>query len=139
MRRIEDGYNELLGMGVPQEIARKVIPLCATHNGTMFSNFRTLLDTVESRSCWIAQADLWAPVMVGMVRDLRERHPLLGAIVSPPCFDRYSDQYKGCAYKLINENRLTKDPATGKMKDPYAPCPLYVMHEPGERSESTRL
>lgn len=125
MRSVEVAYNKLKHeFGWPQEIARKVIPLCATHNGTMFSNFRTLLDTLSSRGCFIAQVDLWAPVLTGMVSELRKKHPLLGMIVSPPCFDRYSNEYKGCKYKLINENRLTE-------KDPYAPCPLYCMNEEG--------
>ena len=132
MKQIEVAYNRLKHeFDWPQEIARKVIPSCATHNGTMFSNFRTLLDTLASRSCWIAQVDLWAPVLTGIVSELRKKHPLLGMIVSPPCFDRYSDEYKGCSYKLINENRLSE-------KDPYAPCPLYChkeSHSVGKQTE----
>jgi len=128
MKQIETAYNKLkYEYGWPQEIARKVIPSCATHNGTMFSTFRTLLDTLASRSCWVAQVDLWAPILTGMIRDLKRKHPLLGMIVSPPCFDRYSEEYKGCKYKLINENRLSE-------KDPYAPCPLYCMNEESPES-----
>lgn len=122
MQQVEKAYVKLKELGAPQEIARKVIPLCASHNGTMFSNMRTLLDTLASRSCWIAQLDIWAPVLVDMVTELKKVHPLLGMLVSPPCFDRFKDDYKGCKYKLINENRLTG-------KDPYAPCPLYVTNE----------
>lgn len=129
MLEIEQAYNKLKELGMPQEIARKVIPLSATHNGTMFSNLRTLLDTLASRSCFIAQLDIWAPVLLGMVAELKKKHPLLGMIVSPPCFDRFSNEYQGCKYKLINENRLSK-------KDPYAPCPLYCMNEDGTERPS---
>lgn len=123
MLQIEKFYNTLKHeYGWPQEIARKVIPSCATHNGTMFSTFRTLAATLEARSCWIAQVDLWGPVIVGIVNSLKKVHPMLGMIVSPPCFEKYSNEYKGCAYKLINENRLSG-------KDPYAPCPLFCMNE----------
>lgn len=122
--RCEVAYNRLKReYGWPQEIARKVIPLCATHNGTMFSNFRTLLDTLTSRSCWIAQIDLWGPVIAQMLSELGDKvHALLGKVVSPPCFKRFEETYKGCKYKLINDNRLSE-------QDPYAPCPLYCMYE----------
>lgn len=133
MDEIEAAYNKLKSMGVPQEIARKIVPLCASHNGAMFSNFRTLLDTLSSRSCWIAQIDLWSPVLRGIVDSLKRIDPLLGMIISPPCFDRYSNEFKGCKYKLINQNRLSG-------KDPYAPCPLYCYHEPeAEPSASESL
>jgi hypothetical protein len=122
LQNIEAAYCALKKMGVPQEIARKVIPLCASHNGTMFSNLRTLLDTVSSRGCYIAQLDLWGSVLKGISSELSQLHSLLGAIISPPCFDRFSDVYKGCKYKMINENRLS-------CKDPYAPCPLFCMNE----------
>lgn len=116
------GYDELIKRGMTQEDARCIIPLSAKHNGSMFSNLRTLLDTTKSRSCWIAQVDLWAPVLTGMVRDLQKVHPLLAHIISPPCFDRYSDKYKGCAYELINENRMGTE-------DPFMPCPIYSSRE----------
>lgn len=126
----EATYNELKELGLPQEVARKVVPLCATHNGTMFSNFRTLLDTLASRSCWIAQVNLWGTVLTSMIRDLRIIHPLLGQIVSPPCFERFENEYKGCKYRLINENRMNQ-------KDKYAVCPLYCFNEAGHlRSQS---
>ena len=119
----ETAYNTLKDeYGWPQEIARKVIPLCATHNGTMFSNMRTLLETLNARSRWIAQIDLWGPVITSMLKDLGTIDPLLGQVVSPPCFNRFENDYKGCKYKMINENRLGN-------KDPYAPCPLYCMNE----------
>lgn len=124
LKMIEDGYRKLLQLGAPQEIARKLVPLCATHNGSMFSNMRTLLDTVKSRSCWIAQLDLWEIVLVSMSTELRRINPGFCGIISPPCFDRFSNEYKACKYKMINENRTCG-------KDPYAMCPLYYTHELG--------
>lgn len=123
LRSCETAYNELKDKyGWPQEIARKVIPLCATHNGTAFSTLRVLLDTLAARSCWIAQVDLWAPVLTGIVSDLKRKGHFLGLVVSPPCFPRFSDEFTGCKFRTINKNRLTGD-------DPYAPCPLYCMNE----------
>lgn len=119
---IERVYNKLKYHGVPQEVARKVIPLCATHNGSMFMNFRALLELLAARSCWIAQLTLWKPVLLGMVEELEKIDPVFKALVSPPCFDKGCEDYKECKYKEINENRLTG-------KDPYACCPLYWSNE----------
>lgn len=130
LKTVENAYTQLTKMGWTQEEARKVIPLSATHNGTMFSTYRALLDTISARSCWIAQVDLWAPVLEQMVRDLKKKHPLLGLIVSPPCFNRYSNDFKSCKYDLINKNRLSG-------KDPYAVCPLYATHNGLATGESS--
>jgi len=123
-RHLQDHY------GWSPEKARKVIPLCATHNGTMFSNLRTLLNTVSSRTCWIAQIDLWGPFVLSMVKSLGEIDPMLGNIISPPCFKRFEEDFLGCKYEGINENRCSG-------KDMYAPCPLYVAQiEGATRAES---
>jgi len=120
---IQSFYRELQeDWGWKPEVARKVIPLCATHNGTMSSNYRTLMDTASSRTCWIAQIDVWAPVILGFVESLREIDPLFGAITTPPCFKKYENEFNGCKYELINENRCSG-------KDVYAPCPLYLCNQ----------
>lgn len=118
-------YIELMDKwGWPPEKARKVIPLSATHNGGMFATFRTLRDTLKSRSCWIAAIDQWGPWTISVTRDLRNEDPMLSHLVSPPCFDRGKTEFKGCPYALINKNRLSKN-------DPYAPCPLFMFHTSG--------
>lgn len=122
IEHLEQDYNELLELGWPQEVARKVVPLCATHNGSMFSNLRTLKETISARTCWIAQIEVWRPVLKGMVSELTNVDPLLGHLVTPPCFDMFSEEYKSCKYVGMNENRLCG-------KDPYAACPLYVANE----------
>lgn len=119
---IEVAYTVLLDKGMTPEEARCILPLATKHNGSMFSTFRTLLDTLSSRSCWISQLELWGPVLKGMVEELSVIHPLMSAIISPPCFDRYSNIYNSCKFKLINENRCSG-------KDKYMPCPLYCTNE----------
>jgi len=121
LQTIESAYTTLRKMDVPAEVARKIVPLCITHNGTMFSTYRTMTQTVAKRSCWIAQNALWAPVLLGMSEELAHVHHLLGNLISPPCFEPFSDTFKSCKYAGINENRM-------KGTDVYAPCPLYCSH-----------
>lgn len=119
---LQQGYRDLIEMGVPQEDARNILPCGLTHNGTMFETLRTLMRTVSKRSCWIAQVDLWGPVVQGVAKELRQVHPLLGLIITPPCFRRFSDDYQGCKFVGINENRC-------EGRDPYMPCPIYLERE----------
>jgi hypothetical protein len=126
MAKVQEGYNRLTELGMTQEEARAIIPLGAKHNGTMFSTLRTWLETTAARSCWIAQADTWGPVIASMVEELKAIHPSMGLMVSPPCLPRYGEDYQGCKFKLINENRVGD---IDGYKDPYMPCPLYVHHE----------
>lgn len=118
----EKAYRELVEFGAPIEIARKVIPLCATHGGAMFSTLRTLLDTLNRRSCFIAQIDLWGDFLRDTTRELALYDPAFAGIVSPPCFARFSNEYRGCKFCTMNRNRLSGE-------DPYAPCPIYMAHE----------
>lgn len=119
MNKIQDAYNTLLGLGMTQEEARNIIPLSAMHNGAMFSTLRTLLNTLNKRSCWISQVELWGPVIQDMSQALRKEHPVLGGMISPPCFKPYSNEFQGCKFKGIMDNRVLG-------KDPYAVCPLYM-------------
>jgi len=122
MSTVEKAYNKLIELGVTQENARAVIPYCAKHNGAMASNLRSLLKTVGKRNCWIAQIDLWGPVIEGIAVELRAKHSSLGNLVTPPCFGPGSNDFKGCKYDLIMQNRIDG-------KDPYSPCPIYLNHK----------
>ncbi len=111
-------YQELLSRGVPVEDARNVIPLGATHRMTWTLNMVSLKHIIGKRSCWIAQAGMWAPIISGMVEELANKvHPLFRRIVDPPCFS--GGKWVGC--KVIQENVMRIQGT-----DPNPPCPLVL-------------
>lgn len=129
----QEAYRQLIDpeiVGITQEDARLVIPSGACHNGTMFTNLRTLMEMTSSRSCWIAQVDLWAPVLRAISNELRALHPMLGIVITPPCFKPGGNEYLGCKYKKINTGRSASPP-----DDPYMPCPIYINNEPAVAAE----
>ncbi len=121
--QIQQYYRELQNdWGWPPEKARKIVSLSATHNGSMFTTFRTLRATLQARSCWIAAIDQWAPWITSVTSEIRNVDSRIGSIVSPPCFKEGKDEFLGCKYKVINKNRLSGN-------DDYAPCPLYCIKD----------
>jgi hypothetical protein len=118
----QEGYARLRQLGFAEEEARDILPLGMKHHGSMFSNFRTLLHSVRKRTCWIAQLDLWLPVIWGIAEQLRKKHPAMRGLVSPPCFKPYSNTYTGCTAGKIAGDRV-------RGIDPYAPCPIYMRYE----------
>lgn len=118
---ISSAYAEWVEKGCPMEEAREVIPLGATHRITWSLNLASLLHIVGKRACWILQAGYWHPIIVGMIKELREKvDPIFADLADPPCIK--DDQYSECCFKLDNERRVSGD-------DKLPPCPLYYYHE----------
>jgi thymidylate synthase ThyX len=126
MRHAEYAYNKLIEEGVPMEDARQVLPLAATQTMTWTLSLKTIQHVLGNRACWIAQSNLWAPIISDMQRELSKVSPMFDGLVSPPCFER--GKYKECPFKLVNEDRLAG-------KEDYLPCPMYMYHETNRLGE----
>jgi hypothetical protein len=120
LRTIQDGYRELVGMGIPMEDARGLLPLHSTMNISWKVNLTSLLHIIGKRSCWILQYGYWGYIIKSMVDQLAEKvHPVFRDMVLPQCF--VDGKFTECVFKLENERRLD-----GRDKLPL--CPLYYAH-----------
>lgn len=123
MNTIQSVYKKLEKLGVPREDARNVIPLAAQHRMTWTLNLTALAEVLKKRGCWVAQLDLWEPIITGMVNELdRAIHPGFRRLIDPPCFHR--GEWKGCIYANENEAMISGD-------DIHEPCPLYLFKDQG--------
>lgn len=126
MHEAQEAYKALVGMGMPHEEAREVIPLGATHRISWALNLQALRHICSKRSCWILQGGLWHPIIEGMVRELAEKvDPIFRELVTPPCIK--GDEYVGCPYDEDNRRRAAGD-------DPLTPCSLWWNYEGGRRA-----
>jgi thymidylate synthase (FAD) len=119
---IQDCYNQLLKDGIPREDARQLLPMASTHRISWGVNLRALKHTLANRTCWIAQAGLWHPVVKGVVSELVAKvHPALGMLAKPPCWDLQTGCAEGAACPFVEENvrRLAGT-------DPFPPCPIWL-------------
>ncbi len=117
MQLIENSYNWLLDHGVSQEDAREVLPVGMTHSISWTLNLATIQHVIGKRGCWLAQADLWEPIIQGMVRELSVLDPYFRTIIAPPCIK--GGKFGACKFKIENEARVAGT-------DPLPTCPLYA-------------
>ena len=123
MQQIENGYNDLVAMGVPMEDARDLIPLGAQHRISWDLSLRAMQHIIGTRSCWILQIGLWLPVIDGMVSELVSKvHPAFMELVNPPCIA--DGKFSGCTFCHENERRLDE-------RDSLPLCPLYWNYHVG--------
>lgn len=123
MEAIEGAYIALVGLGIPMEDARNLIPLGATHRIAMSVNLQSLKHIIGERGCWILQGSLWGPIIESMVAELSQKvHPVFRRLVAPPCVS--SNVFTGC--KFVEENIRRVDG-----RDALPTCPLYATeHNP---------
>ena len=117
MEWIEGAYNHLLESGVSQEDARELLPVGMTHSISWTLNLATIQHVIGKRGCWLAQADLWEPIIQGMVSELSKIDPYFKTIIAPPCIK--GGKFAACKFKIENEARVIGT-------DPLPPCPLFV-------------
>lgn len=122
LARIQDFYREAVRRGVHREDARCLQPTSQTHRIVQHYDARTLEATLEDRICFIAQAELWRPVIEQIRAHLVAIDPLLSVLFHPPCV--HNGEYKFCPVQHENERRMDG-------RDPMGPCPLWVLHEYG--------
>lgn len=121
MKQIGDAYNRLVGMGIPMEDARELMPLGAQHRMSWALNIGSLQHIVGKRGCWILQLGIWGPIIEGMIKELATKvHPIFSELVTPPCLK--GDDYTGCVYQEEVRRRYTGD-------DRLPPCPIHFHHE----------
>jgi thymidylate synthase ThyX len=117
---IQDFYNLAVSKGVPREDARCLQPTCQTHRICFSYNARVLEATMSDRLCFIAQAELWTPIIKGIMREVLRVAPELAILFHPPCYQ--DGQFRYCPVAHENERRMDG-------RDPLGPCPLYTMHK----------
>lgn len=117
----ETVYNKLVELGVPREDARQVMPMAMTHGITWGINLKALIHIFGKRGCWIAQANLWNEMMVGMINEIASKvDPMFRKIVLPPCIKK--GKYNTCPIKMINLERI-------EGRDGMPPCPLFTFFQ----------
>ncbi len=129
LRDIEATYEVLLSMGVPPEDARNVMPLGVTHRMTWNMNLAALKAVVKKRTCWIAQLDLWKPLIMGILTEVAKLDPVFGHLANPPCINE--KKFTGCGFCKENEARM--DPAG---TDPGVVCSLWYNSSDGPEKTS---
>lgn len=117
---IQGVYKELLSMGVHREDARALMPGYQTHRLVQGYSARTLEATMEDRICFIAQVELWGPVIHQIKDVLTKIDPRLSALFHPPCIK--NGKYVHCPVEYENIRRH-------QHKDPMGECPLWAMHQ----------
>lgn len=119
LQHCQDVYNQMVTAGIPNEDARMVIPLAATHRVVWKLNLQALKHIVSKRCCWILQAGFWFPIIRGMLEELKKIDPIFSELASPPCFPGKDDNFGCCLFCKDNEYRIAGS-------DPLPPCPLYL-------------
>lgn len=118
MKVTEGTYRALVEAGIPREDARQILPLAATSRISWKMNYMSMKHIVKRRTCWIAQAGMWAGIVQDMVNELAEKiHPVFRSMAQPPCFKK--DNFVGCPFTGDNLNRV-------RGNEPYPPCPLFL-------------
>jgi thymidylate synthase ThyX len=120
---IQDFYRSAIALGVHREDARCLQPTCQTHRIGFSYNARALEATMADRLCFIAQAELWTPVVAQMREHLMRVDPRLAVLFHPPCIT--GGKYRFCPVEHENERRMDG-------RDPMGPCPLWLMHQDQE-------
>lgn len=124
-------YRQLIGMGIPEEDARQVLPLATTHRLTWTLNLKSLSHIIGKRSCWVSQLGMWKPIIEGMVSELIDKiHPIFRILINPPCI--HGDKFTQCPYQLMNQERI-------QGKDPFPPCSLYLHYHKDQAIETSKL
>lgn len=118
----QESYKALVAAGVPMEDSREVIPQAAQHRMSWKINISSLQHIVGKRGCWILQLGIWGPVIQGMIRELVEKvDPIFAELVTPPCLESGSDEFRGCQFHEENRRRYSG-------QDALPPCPLHFRH-----------
>lgn len=138
---IRDAYTKLMDLGVPVEDIR-LAPESRVHRvpGWMI-NLRSLIKIMNKRSDWIAQSSLWAPIIAGICRDLRQKSPalfeLIKDVIGKPAVKLSRDESGVLKvvehhYSVENDDRLYN-------RDPQPVDPLYLAYTGKTMPEHTNL
>jgi thymidylate synthase (FAD) len=100
-KHIQDGYSELLNLGINPGDARLVVGSGSRHTVTFFADYRSLIGLVGKRLCHIAQASLWKDVIKGITDELNKIDPRLVFSMLPQCH-----KTGVCKFDKINKLRL---------------------------------
>lgn len=117
---IDDQVQFFRENGVPMQDARELIGTGVLHDLTFHFNLRALAGIFNYRSCWIAQGEVWMPVVIGALREIRNKVAegtlLAGALGKPPCIK--NKRFQSCPYNGMATERY-------EGKDPLPTCPIW--------------
>jgi hypothetical protein len=120
MQQLEDFYNYAVSKGVAREDARQVLPMATTHRISWGVNLRALQHVLGNRTCWIAQAGLWQPVLEGILSELTKKvSPVFAELAKPPCWKSGKCNGGTCPFSEENVRRM-------RGTDPFPPCPVWL-------------
>ncbi len=72
---------------IPIQDVRELIGSGNLHRLTWTISLRTLLGVLSKRTCFIAQADLWSPIVLSICEQLYKVDSLFKSLARPPCTD----------------------------------------------------
>lgn len=124
----QDTYQRLVKEGVPAEDAREVLPMATQHRISWSLHLASIQHIIGKRTCWIAQSELWEPIIRGMVEEMANKvHPYFATLINPPCIK--DGKFDACCFKIENERRMDG-------QDPIPPCSLYLQHHTKDWNET---
>jgi hypothetical protein len=127
MRMAEEHYRWLIEAGCPPEDARNLLPVGINHRLTWSCNLSSLVHLLSKRGCWIAQMDMWEPIVRGIVDELCTKvDPYFRTLIDPPCVS--GNEFVGCKFHKENKEYI-------KGTDPHYPCPLWLHNHEDKVSE----
>lgn len=100
MKNTQEYYRYLVAKGVPLEDARLVLPLAMQHRISWSLNLMAFIHILGKRTCWLAQHQLWAPLIRGMLQEILKVDQAFQSLLDPPCFKE--GKWSGCVYNLEN-------------------------------------
>lgn len=121
MKATQWTYRELIARGYKPETAREVLPSCTTHRITWTVNLKSIKHIFGHRTCWIAFAGYWHPIIHGVLHELVSKvNPIFHALANPPCIDKKTSKFKACIFEHENKHRMPGG------NDPGIPCSLWI-------------
>ena len=97
---------------------------CRTHRCYVAFRLRDLAFVLAKRSCWIAQSDLWTPILLGIAKEFKKYskygfNHLADSLLAPPC-------------KYVKDDcpNLIETSARETGKDPLPVCPIFSNEDP---------
>lgn len=124
MKATQWAYRELRAREYKPEICREVLPSCTTHRTTWTVNLKSIRHVFGHRTCWIAFAGYWHPIIEGVINELVEKvSPMFRVLANPPCIDKKTNKYTSCIFQHENQHRMPGG------NDPGVPCSLWLGKE----------
>lgn len=88
LRRRWEAVTELLEMGVDRQFVSYILPNAVAVTGRHTGSLLAQIHKWRLRTCYNAQREIWK-ISMDEVKQIREKNPLIGQWIGPPCQIRY--------------------------------------------------